>query len=611
MKLITIDFETYYDREFSLSKITTEEYVRGLQFETIGVSVKVNGGTPQWFSGDLAETTAWLKQFDWENSAALAHNAMFDGAILNWIYDIRPRFWFDTLCMGRAVHGTEVGGSLKALAERYGLGEKGTEVVAALGKRRASFHPDDLARYGGYCINDVELTYALFYKLLDGFPKKELHLIDLTLRMFTEPVLELDEALLYKHKEDIRERKAKLFASIGGTAEEAKDMLMSNPKFAEMLTSFGVVYPKKVSAATGKITYAFAKTDEHFKALLEHPDLRVQTLVAARLGVKSTLEETRTQQFLGIVSRGAMPVPLKYYAAHTGRWGGSDKINLQNLPSRGVDGNTLKLSIKAPEGHTIIDADSAQIEARVLAWLAGHTSLVQSFTDREDVYKKMASAIYGKPESDITKDERFVGKVTILGAGYGMGGAKFQAALKNFGAEVELEEAKRIISVYRSANDPIVQLWREAQNVLIYLCNKENATLGKAGVLTVVPDETAIRLPSGLLMRYTDLKHEQGENGLAFSYKARYGRNFIYGGKIIENVCQGIARCVIGEQMLRVSKKYKVVLTVHDAIACVVPDAQVPEARAHIEDCMRWIPAWAEGLPVNCESGFGKSYGEC
>jgi hypothetical protein len=223
----------------------------------------------------------------------------------------------------------------------------------------------------------------------------------------------------------------------------------------------------------------------------------------------------------------------------------------------------------------------------------------------------MASAIYGKPESDITKDERFVGKVTILGAGYGMGGAKFQAALKNFGAEVELEEAKRIISVYRSANDPIVQLWREAQNVLIYLCNKENATLGKAGVLTVVPDETAIRLPSGLLMRYTDLKHEQGENGLAFSYKARYGRNFIYGGKIIENVCQGIARCVIGEQMLRVSKKYKVVLTVHDAIACVVPDAQVPEARAHIEDCMRWIPAWAEGLPVNCESGFGKSYGEC
>jgi DNA polymerase len=306
-----------------------------------------------------------------------------------------------------------------------------------------------------------------------------------------------------------------------------------------------------------------------------------------------------------------MPVPLKYYAAHTGRWGGSDKINLQNLPSRGVNGNTLKLSIKAPEGHTIIDADSAQIEARVLAWLAGHTTLVQSFTDREDVYKKMASAIYGKPESDITKDERFVGKVTILGAGYGMGGVKFQAALKNFGAEVELEEAKRIISVYRSANDPIVQLWREAQNVLIYLCNKENATLGKAGVLTVVPEETAIKLPSGLLMRYTDLKHEQGENGLAFSYKARYGRNFIYGGKIIENVCQGIARCVIGEQMLRVSKKYKVVLTVHDAIACVVPDAQVPEARAYIEDCMRWIPTWAEGLPVNCESGFGKSYGEC
>ena len=608
MNLITIDFETYYSKEFSLTKMTTEEYVRDPRFEVIGIGVKVNNQPTEWASGTHEELKEWLqKHFQWTDAFVLAHNAVFDGAILSWRFNINPRGWLDTLCMGRALHGVEVGGSLKALAERYGIGEKGTEVLNAIGKRRSDFTEAELSRYGDYCINDVELTYKLFNKMAKGFPKQELRLIDLTLRMFTDPLLELDLPLLEQHLIDVKERKDRLLESAGVD----KDILMSNQKFADLLKTFGVDAPMKISPVTGKLALALAKNDEEFKELAEHPDVRVQALVAARLGTKSTLEETRTQRFIDIAKRGNLPVPVRYYAAHTGRWGGDDKINMQNLPSRGDNANKLKKAIVAPKGHVIIDADSAQIEARVLAWLAEQNDVVEAFAENKDVYKKMASAIYGKPEDDITKEERFVGKTTILGAGYGMGAMKFQLQLKTFGVDMELDEARRVIDIYRRTNNQIAALWREAQYAIECLSRGDSARLGRGGVLEVVPQESGIRLPSGLFMRYDDLQFSVTEKGNEYHYKTRRGRTKIYGGKVIENACQAIARCIIGEQMLRISKKYRVVLTVHDAIACVVREHDAEEAQAYIEESMRWVPDWAEGLPVNCESGIAKSYGDC
>ena len=608
MDLITLDFETYYDQDFSLTKLTTEEYVRDPRFEVIGVAVKRNNEGTQWASGTHEQIKDWLQsEFNWAQSMVLAHNMMFDGAILQWRFGIKPFVYLDTLCMGRALHGVEVGGSLKAMTERYGVGEKGTEVINAKGKRRVDFTEPELARYGDYCVNDVELTYKLFALMHKGFPKQELRLIDLTLRMFIDPVLDLDLPLLEQHLEEVQDRKHKLLESVG----VQKELLMSNPKFAELLKDLGVEPPMKESPTTGKQTLALAKSDEGFKALQAHEDVRVQALAAARLGTKSTLEETRTQRFIDIAKRGLLPVPVRYYAAHTGRWGGDDKINLQNLPSRGANANKLKKSIVAPAGHYIIDADSAQIEARVLAWLAGQDDLVTAFENKEDVYKKMAAAIYNKPEEDVTSAERFVGKTTILGCGYGMGAVKFQAQLKTFGHDMDIEEARRVIQIYRSKNDQIVELWKQSQNVLINMLSNIAAPIGKDGVLEVVPKQNAIRLPSGLLMRYDGLDYEQGEQGLEFSYKTRKGRTRIYGGKVVENVCQGIARCIIGEQMLRIAKKYRVVLTVHDAIACVVEEDGVKDAVEYVEQCMRWVPAWAEGLPLNCESGYAHSYGDC
>jgi DNA polymerase I-like protein with 3'-5' exonuclease and polymerase domains len=537
----------------------------------------------------------------------LAHNMMFDGAIMAWRFDINPKGWLDTLCMGRAVDGVEVSGSLKNLAERYEVGEKGTEVVNALGKRRKDFSEEELARYGEYCRNDVELTYKLFNILRADFPTKELKVIDLTLRMFTHPVLKLDLPLLEQHLLDVVERKEKLLEATSAS----KDDLMSNDKFAQLLIELSVDPPRKISLTTGREAWAFAKTDEDFKALSDHPDDRVQALVAARLGNKTTLEETRTQRFIDIAKRGLMPVPLKYYAAHTGRWGGDDKVNLQNLPSRGQNAGHLKSAICPPKGHVIIDADSSQIEARTLAWLAEQDDLVEAFDKGEDVYKIMASAIYGKPQEEITKDERFVGKTTILGAGYGMGAIKFQAQLKTFNAELSEDECKRIIKVYRETYPSIPNLWRSAQACLESILQNQANTLGRENVLEFSSKVGGFKLPSGLWQRYEGLEKITDSDGtFQYQYKTRKGMTKIYGGKVIENVCQAIARCVIAEQMLRISKKYRVVLTVHDAIACVAPKAEAEEAVKYVEECMRWKPEWCLGLPLNCEVGYGANYGE-
>jgi DNA polymerase len=606
MNLITIDFETYYDKKFSLSKMTTEAYIRDPQFEVIGVAVKVNNGPTEWASGTHEQIRGYLKEFNWRDAMVVAHNTMFDGAILSWLFGIRPRVWADTLCIGRAIHGVEAGGSLKAMADRYKIGAKGTEVLDALGKRRKDFTPDELSKYGDYCVNDVELTYTLFGIMSKGFPKQELKIIDLTLRMFIEPRLDLDLGLLEGHLEDIRDIKDKLLEDSGTDRKS----LMSNPKFADLLKSFDVIPPTKISPTTGKETYAFAKSDEAFKALNEHEDFRVQAVVAARLGLKSTLEETRTQRFIDIAKRGLLPVPVKYYAAHTGRWGGADKINLQNLPSRGPNGKKLKRSIVAPDGYMLIDCDSSQIEARVLSWLAGQDDLTQAFHVGDDVYKKMAMSIYGVNRAeDVTKDQRFVGKTTILGAGYGMGAVRFKEQLQSLGHEIELDEARRIINIYRNANSDISGLWRSAGDMLFYMEQGTSTDFGKEGVISV--QDKALRLPSGLLMRYDDLKGETVDARTEYTYKTRRGRTRIYGGKVVENVCQAVARCIIGEQMLKIAKKYRVVLTVHDSVVCCVPEDEVEEAQRHIEGCMRWLPDWAEGLPIDCESGVAKSYGDC
>lgn len=628
MKIITIDFETYYSQDFGFSKLTTEEYVRGPQWETIGFAYKIDAGPTVWVPKPDVERV--LASIDWSDAMVVCQNTAFDGAILKWLYRVDPLAWVDIMGMSRALFPHEKSHSLKAQAERMGAGVKGNEVEDAKGKHYADFTEYELARYGNYCINDVELTYDLFMQYMNlGFPKSELKLIDLTLRMFIDAVLILDRPMLVKHLEEVKERKETLMENVrdfmlkdaepeyvhtifSEGMDGIKKLLMSNPKFALVLENYGVVPPMKISLTTGKTAFAFAKTDEAFKALTEHPDVRVQILVAARLGNKTTLEETRTERFIGMAGRGLFPVPLRYYGAHSGRWSGQDSVNLQNLPSRGADAGKIKKAIKAPGGYVVIDCDSAQIEARVLAWLAGQDNFVQAFKDKQDVYKLMASQIYGVPIDAIDKTQRQVGKTVILGAGYGVGHVKLKGFLKaQAGVEVTLEEAKRIIDAYRSSAGQIAAFWQNANNGLTALMQGQSKQIDAVGIVHAVPGK-GLTLPNGLHIQYPGLRAHVGDEGkreLVYTSKGLPVR--IYGGKVVENVCQAVARQVVAEQMLRVAKRYKVVLTVHDAIAIIAKKDEAAQAQAYLEECMSWNPKWATGLPLACESGMGESYGDC
>ena len=635
MKLITIDFETYYSKDYSLSKMTTEEYVDHPDFEVIGVGIKHGDEPTVWV--DQPEVEQALKAIDWSDKMVLAQNTMFDGAILNWRYGVNPKAWADTLGMSRALFPHEKSHGLAAQAEREGIGAKGNAVIHAMGLRRQGFDQYAIEEYADYCCNDVDLTYKLFNIYMGrGFPVREMKLIDLTLRMFIEPVLELDRGLLIAHLQEVKDRKANLLAMLRDKMIEEgnpdfvqtiftegtdglKKLLMSNDKFAAALELLGVDPPLKVSPTTGRTTYAFAKTDAGMLALQEHPNEQVQALVAARLGTKTTLEETRTERFIDMSFRDQFPVPLRYYGAHSGRWSGQDKINLQNLPSRGENAGKIKSAIKAPPGHVIIDCDSSQIEARTLAWLAGQEDLVKAFEQKQDVYKIMASAIYGRPVEEISKTERQVGKVVILGAGYGVGYLKLRAFLK-LQANVEVTEttAKSIIDTYRRTYYRIPELWQKAQLALAYLQSEQEFPIDVQGICrverirsTVNGDDWGITLPSGLWIQYPGLSTAIVDGKAQSLYVSRGVATKVYGGLVVENFTQAVARCVVGEQMLRIAKRYKVVLTVHDAVACIAPVEEKDEAQRYVEECMSWRPSWAQTLPLACESGVGETYGAC
>jgi DNA polymerase len=622
MDIVTIDFETYYDREYSLSKMTTEAYIRDDRFEVIGVGVKVNNHPTDWYSGN--DVGKFLNSLDYSNKVILAHNTVFDGAILSWHYGIKPKLWFDTLSMARPYHNATVGGSLKNLVSHYNLGKKGDEVVQALGKHRQDFTPEELDRYASYCVNDVDLTYQLFKVLSKKFPPTELLVIDQTIRMYTEPTIVLDGDSLADHLVQVKANKQKLIDDLalkGLSQEKVKKALMSNQIFAKLLKTVGVEPPTKISLRTGKESFAFAKTDKEFTNLLEHPDARVQNLVAARLGTKSTIEETRTENLIKVSKRGRLPIMLNYYGAHTGRFSGGDKLNLQNLPRSGA----IRKAITAPIGESLLACDLSQIEARMVAYVAGQEDLLQAFREGRDVYSEFASEVYNKRVTKEDKVARFVGKTCILGLGYGMGHVKFRNTLAlgmgGISLDIDENEAQRIVNLYRNKNHKITSFWNRCNHALTEM------VAGRSGSLCDIAhyDGEGIILPNKLKVLYPALC--RGEDGYVYINNARTFRKLvtkrvmtgeqdsidwtkIYGGKVTENIVQALARIVITEQMASIGKHYHVAFQVHDEIIISVPDDELTNAQQLIVRKMSKPPSWAPTLPVDCEVGVGKNYGE-
>lgn len=444
MDLLTVDWETYYDDKYSLSHLTTEAYVRDPRFEPILVSLKFNDTPAFWI---LPERFAEFAQneVDWSNTAVIAHHAHFDGLILSHHYGVRPAMWIDTLSMSRVIDGPKAGNSLEKLCIRHGLPLKGDYVVHAKGKHRMDFTHQEFKAYGAYSCNDSDRTYELAQIFLPQLPYEELKLIDLTVRMFTEPTLVGNTAMLQGAVASERQRKIDLLRRINllcpvcqgsgvvpdlvtGTIQckkctglgVDKKPIGSNEQFATLLRAQGVEPQTKTSPTTGEQIYAFAKTDPAMQELLEDEEEPVRFLAEARIGVKSNIIETRAQRFLHCAERGPMPVYLSYGAAHTLRWGGGDSMNWQNLSGHNEkrpEMAAIKGSVMAPPGHKLVRVDSSQGEARITAWCAGQQDLVEAFRGGRDVYSEHASSIFGRPVDRKRVKEDFIpgqiGKVCL------------------------------------------------------------------------------------------------------------------------------------------------------------------------------------------------------
>ena len=610
MDILTVDFETYYDKDYSLSKMQTDAYINDAQFEIIGVAVVKNDEPAVWFSGSDTETIGWLhSNYDWENCAVRCQNTLFDGYILTQHCGIKPKLWMDTLGQGRMLLPYLTSHSLANLVKQYNLPDKGTAVVKALGKRRADFNPMELAEYAEYCKHDAWLCKELGAKFDPFTPPLAMKLIDMTVRMFTEPMLIGDQAKMKQLYDDEVKRKADLLER----AETNREIIMSNDKFAEALLALGVTPPMKQSKANPeKETYAFAKSDKDFTDLQEHDDPDVQALVAARLGVKTTIAETRALKFLETAKRGPLPVYLNFWGAKTtGRYSGGNSINWQNVPARGPSAG-LRQALLAPAGHTVLVGDSSNIELRTVMALAGQDDVLDKLGAGVDLYCDFASKLFGRTITKADKPERFLGKTAMLGLQYGAGAKRFQEMVrlaKRVDPSVELIDENRahsIVDLYRSVHWKVVQLWKRCNDVILPDIANGCTMLNVDVNGWFITQWDGFGRPGEPGVMYNDLKYD----GKDWTYQMGRQRINIHGAKVVENLSQHAAMQIVMWQTARINQRYPVKLSVHDEAVCVVRDDELIEARAYMEECLVLTPKWCRSIPVSCETGIGPSYGD-
>lgn len=609
---ITIDFETYYSKKekYSLSSkdMTPEQYIRNPKFEIIGLAIKVQDKQSQFLTPN--EIQEWLDHIEivygWDNVRLIAHNARFDCAILGWIFNIYPKQIADTMLMSRAIRRWDshsLDNLTKQLRSQHNWAmwyvdgiaqcgvldnpdsfyteDKGEEVHNADGKHLMDFTDEEYSAYAHYAMKDVDLTWSAYKWFLNvwEYPQKEIDVMTYTIEMFTYPVMELDQKVLLEVQKEIHHKRGSALEKTGLALSDVR----SDQKFAEALQSLGVQPPTKQNAK-GETKYAFAKTDVAFQKLLEHDNEDVVNLVNARLNNKSSQVVTRVQSFIDMSSRGPLPIPLEYYAAHTGRWGGADRLNPQNinrnvlvnestktgmlvfykgkadrfvsllpdgkvfLAKHGVVENSevdlhvvgLRDAFKAPKGKTLVVLDLSQIELRMNAYLAGEQWVLDTLMAGKDIYKAAAAKSFGISYEEVTKTQRYVGKQQELLLGYGGGG---NAIIRGIGKKAEdysPAELKSWVTLYRNTHSNIVRQWKRFTTVILAMAQGIATEVDPKGILHV--DGDSILLPNGMRIVYRGIKVERGVNGYNEVYF--WGKNKItgrpdwektFGGKIDEN----------------------------------------------------------------------------
>ena len=645
MRLCVIDFETYWTKEHSLSKMSPLAYVVHPDTDVISCAIKIDDGPTKVVFGE-DKIRDLLNLMDWTDVMVVAHNMSgFDALILAWRFGVKPKMWGCTLAMARPIHSITVGGSLGKLVAHYGLGVKdNTVLVQTQGKRIKDFTPDELSAMEQYNKADTDQCAALFHKLKKHYTAKELWHIDATIRMLVEPKFKVDVAVLeaaaaierstkrqslldlYQMLQSPLDMEDDPLGNVGFDPEEfVREQMASAPKFAALLEKRGVPVPMKPSPTNPeKMTPALAKTDEAFLKLQEHKDPIVAAAARVRVAVKSTLLETRIAAFLEAsrCAKGFLPIPLHYCgAATTGRWSGW-LFNPQNLPRvpRDKSGNiivkptnALRTCMRAPKGHKVVVADLSGIELRVNHFLWKVPSSMRLFQDdpaKADLYKDFASRLYNVDMEEVTKDQRQIGKIAHLGLGFGAGPSTFQRIAKIMGG-VDMPESEAMSVTYRWREEyaPIVEGWKRCHNTLTSILMGDKVQIDDWGLCHT--EANAIVLPSGRRIRYPSLVKDTVGGKSEWFYGEGRHRARIYAGKIDENIVQALARDVIADCAVEMFRRTKLrpAHTVHDELVYVVPESNAQSVLDEVQSIMRTPPQWWPELVTWSEGDIAGTYG--
>jgi len=614
--LITLDFETYFDQDFSLKKMPTAAYVRDPRFSVHGAGVKREGEASQFLAGDSLDH---FLRTEVKNAKVLCHNTAFDGLILSHHYGVVPEFYYDTLSMSRPLLGHTTDLDLDSLMQHILGTKKEVDIVELQGVKQPS--SEELRKLAKRAMDDVDGTYGVFQHLVGQMPEEELDIIDTTIRMFTDPKIVLDRERVQAILEEEIERKEELLEKLGITEKDVN----SPKRLAALFEAAGVKAPIKPSPTNpGEKTYAFARTDSAFQALKNHETEEVRDLVEARLTVKANQVQTRSKRLLEVTqySDGLLSIPLKYCGAHTFRWSGFDAINPQNF---GRSNPVLRSCLMAPEVYVLDVKDYAQIEARIVAWLADETNLVLAFADpNRDPYSEFATELFGFEVTKKTAPKhRFIGKTIILGAGFGMGAVRLVGSIKDLsivelGEEMHVSESEsqQYINAYRNKYPKISSrhgdkgLWGKMHRALEHMiCGFGSYEIGPLKF-----EKGRVLMPNGMYILYNGLQghgdpeYEKMGNFSYLSKDFRGARIDIYDGKLTENLVQSLARIVISQGMNRIKQRFQPLLQVHDEVVSLIPKNEAQSASDWITEQLVQSAPWNEGLPLEIEGGFDERY---
>jgi DNA polymerase len=516
--------------------------------------------------------------------------------------------------------------SLEAVAEHLGLDVKKDKEGSKVLRKHFKTPTDDIPNEDydvivEYCRQDVEVERAI-HQRLGELPANELKVWQLDQKM-NRKGWKVDTALARSCIKAVEEAKATIETDLQRLTDGAVEKPTQAKRIITWLESRGI----ETSNLTKDTVVDLL--DQDLPA-----EVREVLLCRQRGGGSATGKYVKA---LAMADPNDSKVRgnLKYHGATTGRWAGSG-LQVQNLPRGNVsDTDTLAdmflrgdisqvkevagnvydgaksavrplLTASSPDKRLIV-ADYSAIECRVLAWLAGQEDLVDEIRSGVDTYCSFASKVFKKTITKEDKKERAVGKVAILGLGYGMGAAKFQDTLKSMaGLQVSLNFAKGVVDTYRSTYAHIRNYWydleRNAIEAVKYGESKDGKWYREGKTLHHI-------LSSGRIIRYQNVSLMAGKfDNEAIKYRRPLGKNMVwsdtYGGKLTENICQATARCVMSDSMLRLDEAgIDLIATVHDEVIAEAPANEADLTLERMESIMSEEKAWSGGLPLATE-GF-------